>query len=226
MSGRLSAAEANRCFYADVAESYDRNEVCASSPLERARLRAALVRALDLVGSRPLALDAYGGTGNASELLLELGVTPVVVDATHAAGLPVRLAGTYELLAVSDDGGTGGGVDGTEVPNHVYRWTRREVRKTVRTFDPARTVPVEYEAHWFIGPDRVLTPRVRALVGQRDTPVRGSRALAALALNRALNGLARRQGNIFGFVIRKDLARLQPWIAASPHGSSRSIGSS
>lgn len=125
----------------------------------------------------------------------------------------VGLAGVYEFDAVSDGGGTTGGVDGTGVPNHVYRWTRHEVRKTVRTFDPGRDVPVEFHAHWLIGPDRALTPGMRAVLGQRHSPAAGSRAIAGTLLNRGLNGLARRQGNIFGFVIRKDLARTQPWIA-------------
>ena len=122
------------------------------------------------------------------------------------------LAGTYEFLAVSDADGTSGGVDGTGVPNHVYRWTRHEVRKTVRTFDPAHAVPVEFESHWLIGTDRALTPGMRAVLGERGKPTGGSRALAGLVLNRGLNGVARRQGNIFGFVVRKDMARRQAWI--------------
>ncbi|NMO90383.1 methyltransferase domain-containing protein [Actinomycetospora sp. TBRC 11914] len=122
------------------------------------------------------------------------------------------LAGTYEFDAVADGGGTTGGVDGTGVPNHVYRWTRREVLKTVRTFDPGREVPVEFHAHWLVGPERALTPGMRAVLGERGAAPRGVRAWAGTALNRGLNTLARGQGNIFGFVIRKDLARPHPWI--------------
>lgn len=122
------------------------------------------------------------------------------------------LAGVYEFDAVADGGGTTGGVDGTGVPNHVYRWTRHEVRKTVRTFDPGRDVPVDFHALWLIGTHRALTPGMRALLGARDTPSRGARAAVTSTLNRGLNGVARRQGNIFGFVVRKDRARLHPWI--------------
>lgn len=127
------------------------------------------------------------------------------------AACRLGLAGTYEFAAVDDGEGTGG-VDGTSVPNHVFRWTRHEVRKTVRTFDPARIVPVEFDAHWLIGPDRALTGTMAAVLGGRHEVVGRARTLAGAALNGGLNGLARRQGNIFGFVIRKDLARLQPWI--------------
>ncbi|PWW21891.1 methyltransferase family protein [Geodermatophilus normandii] len=118
------------------------------------------------------------------------------------------LAGVYEHDAVRDGGGSTGGVDGTGTPNHVYRWTRREVVKTVRSLDPAHDVPVEFHAEWLIGADRALTPSMRGLVGGRQALVRG--------LNGTLNGLVRRQGNIFGFVIRRDLARRQPWIPVAP----------
>ncbi|WP_029430296.1 class I SAM-dependent methyltransferase [Blastococcus sp. URHD0036] len=116
------------------------------------------------------------------------------------------LAGVYEHDAVRDGGGVTGGVDGTAVPNHVYRWTRREVVKTVASFDPAHAVPVEFTSAWLIGSDRALTPSMRGLLS-------GRRAAVPL-LNAALNGLARRQGNIFGFVVRKDLAVEQPWITS------------
>jgi SAM-dependent methyltransferase len=122
------------------------------------------------------------------------------------------LAGTYEFAAVADGGGTTGGVDGTGVPNHVYRWTRHEVQKTVRTFDPGREVPIEFHAHWLVGPERALSPGMRAVLGERGTAPSGAKAWAGRAMNRGLNTVARGQGNIFGFVIRKDLSRPQPWV--------------
>lgn len=115
------------------------------------------------------------------------------------------LAGVYEHAAVADGGGTTGGVDGSGVPNFVYRWTRHEVRKTIATFDPGAAVPIEFHARWLIGSDRALTDSVRAAIGGRERVIG--------ALNRGLNTVARRQGNIFGFTIRKDLAEPHPWIA-------------
>ena len=114
------------------------------------------------------------------------------------------LAGVYEHDAVRDGGGTTGGVDGTGTPNFVYRWTRREVVKTVSSFDPAVHVPIEFHSHWLIGSDRALTPSMRGAVGGREGVI--------TAMNLGLNGLARRQGNIFGFTIRKDLATRHSWI--------------
>jgi len=123
----------------------------------------------------------------------------------------IGLAGTYEFQAVADGGGTTGGVDGTGVPNHVYRWTRHEVRKTVRTFDPGRSTPIEFYSEWLIGSDRALTRSTRAVFDRSDGRERAGLARVA---NRTLNLVAKRQGNIFGFVIRKDLSGLQPWMGA------------
>jgi SAM-dependent methyltransferase len=80
MSEQLTASEANRLFYADLASEYDSTERCAFTPGERAKLRGALERALGRVKSNPRALDAGGGTGNAASILVELGVEPFVVD--------------------------------------------------------------------------------------------------------------------------------------------------
>ena len=122
------------------------------------------------------------------------------------------LAGVYEHDAVADGGGTTGGVDGTGVPNHVYRWTRREVEKTIASFDPGHVVPVEFDVAWLIGADRALTPRMRSVFGQEEAPRRPG---VVEALNAGLNAVARRQGNIFGFTIRKDLATPQRWMTPS-----------
>lgn len=117
------------------------------------------------------------------------------------------LAGVYEHDAVADGGGTTGGVDGTGTPNHVYRWTRHEVRKTVASFDPGRVVPIEFHSRWLIGSDRALTASMRSALGGRERVIG--------LLNDGLNTVARRQGNIFGFTIRKDLAVAQPWIGVA-----------
>src|SRR4051812_521074 len=80
MSEQLTASEANRLFYADLAPEYDGTERCAFTPSERTKLRGALERALRRVGSDPRTLDAGGGTGNAASILVELGIEPFVVD--------------------------------------------------------------------------------------------------------------------------------------------------
>ena len=77
----LSAADANRRFYREAAERYDESEFCVVDADARQMLRDLLRRGLELVASaEPRVLDACGGSGNASEALLDLGVTPTVVD--------------------------------------------------------------------------------------------------------------------------------------------------
>lgn len=52
--------------------------------------------------------------------------------------LMVRLgiAEAYELSAVKRRDNTSGGINNTEVPNYVYRWTARELIKTLRSYAP------------------------------------------------------------------------------------------
>ncbi len=42
----------------------------------------------------------------------------------------------YEHAAVFYNNCTHGGVNNTEIPNYVYRWTEREIEKTIQSFDP------------------------------------------------------------------------------------------
>lgn len=47
------------------------------------------------------------------------------------------LTARYEIDAVTGNGFTYGGVDNSQIPNFVYRWTEREFEKTIKSFDPA-----------------------------------------------------------------------------------------
>jgi hypothetical protein len=48
----------------------------------------------------------------------------------------VGLGNNYELSAVEANGGRAGGLRDTAVPNYVYRWTEREVEKTIASYAP------------------------------------------------------------------------------------------
>lgn len=76
----LGAAEANRRFYEEAVEYYDRVEECVVDSRLQARLRDALKNALPKLPPHPRVLDACGGSGNASLMLLDLGVQPTTVD--------------------------------------------------------------------------------------------------------------------------------------------------
>lgn len=50
--------------------------------------------------------------------------------------LRMNLSSEYEVEAVIHQSGRSGGLENGPVPNHVYRWTESEFRKTIRSADP------------------------------------------------------------------------------------------
>jgi ubiquinone/menaquinone biosynthesis C-methylase UbiE len=48
----------------------------------------------------------------------------------------VGLSPDYEDVAVYYNGGKFGGVNNTEIPNYIYRWTEREIEKTISSYAP------------------------------------------------------------------------------------------
>ncbi|MGH3611020.1 MAG: methyltransferase domain-containing protein [Pseudonocardia sp.] len=145
----------------------------------------------------------------------------VVVFVENQDSWPMRLAARagvlacYELQAVIDGGGTSGGVDGSGVPNHIYRWTRREVEKTVRSFDPGREVPITFSSEWDVGLGRVSSQTLRRKLHLRSDRVA---RLLLTGATRTLNRMGHRHGNIFATVVRKDLATDQAWIESGESG--------
>ena len=55
---------------------------------------------------------------------------------TQRLAIRARLSSEYELDAVVDHSGESGGLNDTEIPNFVYRWTEREFEKTLKAFSP------------------------------------------------------------------------------------------
>jgi ubiquinone/menaquinone biosynthesis C-methylase UbiE len=51
-------------------------------------------------------------------------------------GVRLGVGQDYEIDAVADNDGKFGGQRNTEIPNYVYRWTEREVEKTVASYAP------------------------------------------------------------------------------------------
>ena len=93
---------------------------------------------------------------------------------------------------ISAEGGSTGGVNNTQVPNHVYRWYRSELPKVFRSLDPSREPVYTVE-------------RSLQLYGQLG-PVGRLIESAASAL---LPGF----GNCFAFHLQKRAGALQPWLA-------------
>lgn len=114
----------------------------------------------------------------------------------------------YELSSVEANGGIGGGVRDTGVPNYVYRWTEREVEKTIASFAPHARHRISY-AYGFGSPCDADPSRWRRFV----------RRAAGLGY-RAVTTLLPKQRNLFAFCIEKPVLPrdLQPWIVETEGG--------
>lgn len=115
------------------------------------------------------------------------------------------LTDDYELSAVAHHNLEAGGVANSATPNFVYRWTEREVEKTIASYAPHARARLRY-FHEF------------ELPSSRCDVERSSRRSQMLSLARPLAaGLVRvmpSQSNLFGIVIEKPRLPedLQPWM--------------
>lgn len=107
----------------------------------------------------------------------------------------------YEIEAVSTNEWVRGGLRNGPVPNFIYRWTEREVRKTIESAFPNRINNVSF----YYG---MRTP---AMLEMSSTVRRILAAPLWLGL-RAFQFVLPRQCNSFGFVIRPN--GLKPWMNA------------
>jgi ubiquinone/menaquinone biosynthesis C-methylase UbiE len=132
--------------------------------------------------------------------------------------LAVRLGAVdeYELGAVASHGLLAGGVENTSTPNYVYRWTEREVEKTVASFAPHARHRIHFFRQFELPEVLVTTAR-----GPRGTLLRLARPVVS-GVTRVLP----RQANLFGFAIEKPRlpGDLQPWMAAVDEPDERVIG--
>jgi SAM-dependent methyltransferase len=103
----------------------------------------------------------------------------------------------YELTAVADNAFSAGGVRNSPVPNYVYRWTEREVEKTIASAHPQR----QHRFVWF----RELELPVSVL--ELGGKAKWRFAAAPLQL---VTKVFPRQANLFGFAVFR--AELQPWM--------------
>ena len=115
----------------------------------------------------------------------------------------------YEMNAIRDSGGLRGGVNDTPIPNYVYRWTEREVEKMIRSLDPVREPSILFFTEWDF-----YWKRIARRLSKSPLRIFPEKVLSSLAWVgvKAANLLAGGQGNLLAVCIRKDVARLQPWI--------------
>jgi SAM-dependent methyltransferase len=118
------------------------------------------------------------------------------------AAIRAGVVDEYELTAVADNGFRAGGVRNTAVPNYVYRWTEREVRKTIASAAPH----ARHEFLWFHELELPLS--VYEVGGGRRAVGRALKLLEPAA--RLVARVAPGQANLFAFAVVK--GGLQPWM--------------
>lgn len=111
----------------------------------------------------------------------------------------------YEVAAVAGSGLAYGGVRNSPIPNYVYRWTEREIEKTLATFDPVGRPRLHYFYALRVPEQRLSWMKNRFA----SNLVRG-----LLPLLRVFTAIFPRQTNCFAFCTEKlQLPRdLHPWL--------------
>jgi len=114
----------------------------------------------------------------------------------------VGLVPEYELepLVLSD--GKYGGYRNSHIPNYVYRWTEREVKKTVASYLPIH----KHSFHFFYD----FTLPVQRL-SMSPNPLKRLMVNTAVLMLPVIKFFFRKQGNNFCFVVSKQ-GELQPWL--------------
>ena len=123
------------------------------------------------------------------------------------------LAQRYEVGAVLTNGGVRGGVAGSQVPNHVYRWSRREVRHVMASMDPTVDPVIEFASG-------VDTPSSGFVA--RSSRLRRLAVRFGFPAFRRLATVVPAAANLFAFRIVKpsDTTKLKPWLRRSGDGLS------
>jgi SAM-dependent methyltransferase len=128
--------------------------------------------------------------------------------------LLVRLKFTdvYEPTAVYYNDCKFGGVNNSEIPNYVYRWTEREIEKTIASYAPH----ADHHIHYRYASD---IPHLTSV--QKRRGIRGAVLAVAAPLYRVFAWLFPKQQNLFACMIEKPKvpADLKEWIVLQDDGS-------
>ncbi|HEY6565229.1 MAG TPA: methyltransferase domain-containing protein [Pirellulaceae bacterium] len=132
--------------------------------------------------------------------------------------VPMRIAvrlglvAEYEWNVIFDSGFSRGGVDDRPIPNHVYRWTSRELIKLLKSLDPTVEPTVTLFREWNV-PFTRLARRPQRSPLRWIPPSVATRIFAFLG--KALNFLLGHSGNSFAACIQKNRAKTKPWIVTT-----------
>jgi len=123
----------------------------------------------------------------------------------------------YEIFAVVYHDHEAGGVRDSCIPNFIYRWNAREIRKTVSSFLAEYMFLVRAYPYWEFNVDeKELSLRKETRIDAITSIIGGKNFLSVLRVMQiALNAIPvlRRQGNKFFCCIEKT-AKLRPWLTS------------
>jgi SAM-dependent methyltransferase len=108
----------------------------------------------------------------------------------------------YEVAAVAANEMQFGGVGNSPIPNFVYRWTEREIEKTISTFAPEGRAGFRYFSALRVPKERMRSMKNRFVAGCLRSLLPVVRVFAALFP---------KQSNCFAFAITK-VEELHPWM--------------
>nr|WP_281500806.1 class I SAM-dependent methyltransferase [Kordiimonas marina] len=119
------------------------------------------------------------------------------------AGCAIGYVADYELEAVADNGLRYGGVSYSSIPNFVYRWTERDLVKTMNTAHPEWVHDIKYFYNTTLPTGRIKMAR---------NPLKKLLYMVAMPAIYCFLKLFPKQANRFGFWVRKEGLALQPWL--------------
>ncbi|HTC75204.1 MAG TPA: methyltransferase domain-containing protein [Edaphobacter sp.] len=117
-------------------------------------------------------------------------------------GVKLGFGQEYEIAAVAENGLRSGGVGNSAMPNFIYRWTEREIEKTIRTFNPAGRAEFRYFSAVRVPKERMRSMKNRLVAGSLQ---------ALLPLVRLFAKVFPGQSNCFAFAVTK-VRELHPWM--------------
>lgn len=132
----------------------------------------------------------------------------------------LNLSFPYELAAVAAHQYLHGGMRDGPIPNYIYRWTAREVEKSVAAYHPERHLQIRAYPYWdFYVNEYELLARKESRVAALAKKLGAGNFISCLHLSQSVLNLwspLRSQGNKFICSVSK--AQLHPWIEPRDDG--------
>jgi SAM-dependent methyltransferase len=117
----------------------------------------------------------------------------------------INVTPSYEHMAVYANNGQFGGVNNTNIPNYIFRWTEREIEKTINTYCPQ----LKHSFAYNYGNHFPFSLRLERNAGLQITI-----AQVAQPFYKVFAQLFKRQQNLFAFRVNKPANPhdLQEWL--------------